>query len=142
MKYIFLLLLFSVVNSREIDNVYNMIKSDHRVWDGYLREYVEFLYRNTNGTIYNCFDDLPMHRMDELSKTRTQYLNYLKNANNTQFVCTRNLGIVKYKEMKQFKYRYNKELGLLWGRKKHIRCGARDLSNLILRCIAMEYIKK
>jgi len=141
MKYI-LLLLFTVVNSREIDNVYNMIKSDSGIWDGYLQEYVDFLYSRTNGTIYNCFDDRPMAEMDLLSESKTDYLNYLESVNNTQILCTRNLQLVKFKEMEKFKFRFNKELGLIWGRKEHVRCGGRDLSNLILRCIAMEYIKK
>lgn len=142
MKYIILLLLFSVVNCREMDNLYNMIKSDSDVYNGYLQEYVDFLYEKTPGYIHNCFDDLPISQMDTLSETKTEYLDYLSRVNNTQFICTRNLQFVKSDKMQKFKYRYNKELGLLWGRKKHIRCGARDLSNLILRCIAMEYIKK
>lgn len=124
----------------EMINVYNMIKSDDVAW-GMTSQYTEFMFDPHRPTAQNCFDDHNMEYMQELSEKQDDYLNYLRDVNNTQFICTRNLNIVKFKEMEKFKYRVVPELGLVWGYKKHVRCGGADLSNFVLRCIALEYIK-
>ena len=145
MKYIILVLLtsgcmaFNGFNT-EMANVYNMIKSDDKAWN-VASPYTKFMFDPIRPTVQNCFDDHTIEYMDKLSENKNDYLQYLRNVNNTQFICTRNINIVKFKEMEKFKYRVIPELGLVWGYKKHIRCGGADLSNFILRCIALEYIK-
>lgn len=141
MRYILLSLLCLCVYGREMDNVYNMLREDRYAWSQ-TGEYVDFLFARTKGRLKNCFDDHTMDYMNQLSENKDFYLDYLRSVNNTQFICSRNFNIVKFEGIKKFNYRTIKELGLVWGRKKHIRCGGRDLSNFILRCIALEYIKK
>lgn len=141
MRYLILCLLCLYAYGRELDNVYDMIREDKDAWTQ-TGDYVDFLFARTKGKLKNCFDDHTMDHMNELSEHKDLYLDYLKSVNNTQFICSRNFNILKFDGIKKFKYRTIKELGLVWGRKKHIRCGGRDLSNFILRCIALEYIKK
>ena len=136
MKYIVLFLSLVCANASEYRNLYDMIQSDSDA-----NAYARFLYSDNNKQIENCFDDHTTEYMDKLSENKNDYLNYLKDVNNTQFLCTRNLNIVKFKEINKFKYRVIPELGLVWGYKKHIRCGGIALSNFILRCIALEFIK-
>jgi hypothetical protein len=129
--------------TREIDKIYGMISAEN-LQDDQFKLYLDFVtagHLENDHPIQNCFDDYNMQHMDLLSEKQDEYLEYLKKVNNTQFICTRNLNIVKFKEMEKFKYRVIPELGLVWGYKKHIRCGGIDLSNFILRCIALEYIK-
>ena len=141
MRYIILCLLCECVYGREINNVYDMIREDKDAWSQ-TGDYVDFLFARTKGIIKNWFDDHTMDYMDQLSENKESYLEYLKVVNNTQFLCSRNPDILKFSDISKFKYRTVKELGLTWGRKKHIRCGGIDLSNFLLRCIALEYIKK
>ncbi len=136
MKYIVLFLSLVCANASEFRNLYDMIQSDSDA-----NAYARFLYSDNNKPIENCFDDHTTEYMDKLSENTNDYLNYLKDVNNTQFLCTRNLNIVKFKEINKFKYRVIPELGLVWGYKKHIRCGGIALSNFILRCLALEFIK-
>lgn len=146
MRYILLFLLgctsgcMAFTENTEMINVYNMIKSDEVAWK-LTSQYTEFMFDPYRPTAQNCFDDHNMEYMEKLSEKQDDYLNYLRDVNNTQFICTRNLNIVKFKEMEKFKYRVVPELGLVWGYKKHVRCGGADLSNFVLRCIALEYIK-
>ena len=147
MKYILLFLLTSGcmaynngLTDTEMVNLYNMIRSNDEAWN-ITSHYTEFVFDPYRLASQNCFDDHTLQYMGELSQKPDEYLEYLKHVNNTQFICTRNLNIVKFKGMEKFKYRLVPELGLVWGYKKHIRCGGADLSNFILRCIALEYIK-
>lgn len=133
-------LLVSMAYATEMINVYNMIRKDEVAW-GQTNQYVNFVFDPMRPRLQNCFDDHTIEYMEKMSEKQDDYLQYLRNVNNTEFICTRNINIVKFKEMEKFKYRVIPELGLVWGYKKHIRCGGADLSNFILRCIALEYIK-